>query len=141
MDDLIGPQLAQPRLNAFLLGVFAIAAVLLAAIGLYGITASGVSQQTRAIGVRMALGATPGRVRRMVLGESLLIAGTGALVGLAAAIAASRVIANLLFEVSPTDPASLLGVSGLVLLIALLAAYLPARRATKIDPSRVLRAE
>ena len=89
----------------------------------------------------MALGATPGRVRRMVLGESLLIAGTGALVGLAAAIATSRVIANLLFEVSPTDPASLLGVSGLVLLIALLAAYLPARRATRIDPSQVLRAE
>jgi putative ABC transport system permease protein len=141
MDQLIAPQLAQPRLNALLLSAFALAAVLLAAIGLYGIMASAVSQQTRELGVRMALGATPPRLRQMVLGEALTIAGAGAIAGLAAALAASRVLRTMLFEVSPTDPETLIGVSLLLLAISLLAAYLPARRATQIDPARALRAE
>jgi predicted permease len=141
MDDVIAPQLAQPRLNAWLLAVFALAAMGLSAIGLYGTMASVVSQQTREFGVRMALGATAEQVRRMILRQALAIAGIGAACGLAGALAGSRLLSSLLFEVSPTDPVTLVGVSLLLLGVALVAAYLPARRATKIDPAVALRAE
>ncbi|MBI4499900.1 MAG: ABC transporter permease [Gemmatimonadetes bacterium] len=141
MDDLMVPQLAQPRLNTVLLLAFALAALLLAAIGLYGIMASAVSQQTRELGVRLALGATPDRLRKMVLGQALAVTGGGAVVGLLAALAGTRLLTSMLFEISPSDPVTLIGVSVLLLSVALLAAYLPARRATKIDPARALRAE
>ena len=92
MDQVIAPQLAQPRLNALLLSAFAFAAVLLAAIGLYGIMASAVSQQTRELGVRLALGATPHRLRAMIIRQALTVAGAGALAGLLGALAGSRLL-------------------------------------------------
>jgi putative ABC transport system permease protein len=141
MDELIAPQLAAPRFDALLLSLFACAAVILAGIGLYGIMASAVSQQTREIGVRMALGATPGSVRMMVLGRALVVSGSGVAAGLIAAVIGSRLLISLLFEVSPFDPVTLSAVALLLLAITLVAAYLPARRATKIDPARALRAD
>ncbi|HEY4133476.1 MAG TPA: ADOP family duplicated permease [Gemmatimonadaceae bacterium] len=141
MDDLIAPQLATPRFDALLLAVFAVAAIVLAAVGLYGIIASAVRQQTREIGIRMALGATTSGVRNMVLSQALGIAAIGAVVGLIGAIAGARLLTSLLFDVRPTDPMTLVGVTALLLVVAALAAYLPARRATAIDPARALRAE
>jgi ABC-type antimicrobial peptide transport system permease subunit len=141
MGELIAPQIAQPRLNALLLSAFAVVAILLAAIGLYGIMTSAVSQQSRELGVRMALGATPEGLRNMVLGQALTVTGAGAVAGFAAAFAGSRLLTSMLFDVSPTDPLTLIGVSALLLAVALLAAYFPARRATLIDPARALRAE
>ena len=103
--------------------------------------ASAVAQQTRELGVRLALGATPAGLRTWVLRQALTVAGAGAVVGLLGALAGSRLLISLLFEISPSDPVTLIGVSLLLLTVALLAAYLPARRATKIDPARALRAE
>jgi len=100
MDQVVAPQLAQPRLNALLLSAFAFAAVLLAAIGLYGIVASAVSQQTRELGVRLALGATPDRLRAMILRQAFTVAAVGALAGLLAALAGSRLLTTMLFEVT-----------------------------------------
>jgi ABC-type lipoprotein release transport system permease subunit len=100
-----------------------------------------VREQDRIVTLTGMLGATPNRVRQMVLGEAFTLAGIGAAVGLAGALAGSRLLTTMLFEVSPTDPVTLVGVPGLLLGVALLAAYLPARRATKIDPARALRAD
>jgi putative ABC transport system permease protein len=141
MDDLIAPQLATPRFDALLLSVFALAAIVLAAVGLYGIIASAVRQQTREIGIRMALGATSTRVRNMVLSQALAISSIGAIAGLIGAIAGARLLTSMLFEVRPTDPVTLAGVTVLLLFVAATAAYFPARRATTIDPVRALRAE
>jgi putative ABC transport system permease protein len=141
MDELIAPQLAVPRFDALLLSIFAVAAIILAAVGLYGIMASAVSQQTRELGIRMALGATMSTVRNMVLSEALIVAGAGTVVGLAAAAAGSRLLTSMLFEVRPSDPITLASVSALLLVTAAAAAYVPARRATRIDPVRALRSE
>jgi len=141
MDDLIAPQLVTPRFDAMLLSIFALAAIVLAAVGLYGIIASSVSQQTREIGIRMALGATTAGVRNMVLSQALAIAGIGAIIGLVGAIAGSRLLTSMLFDVTPTDPATLGGVTVLLLGVAAAASYVPARRATTIDPARALRSE
>jgi predicted permease len=141
MDDLLDEPLAQPRLSATLLSAFGLVALLLAAIGLYGVMASLVREQTRELGIRMALGATQQRVRSAVLRRALIVTTAGAVVGLAGALATSRLLSKLLYEVSPTDPVILLGVSALLLGVAILAAYLPARRATLIDPVKALRAE
>ena len=141
MDDYLAEPLAQPRLSAFLLSGFGLVALLLSAIGLYGLMASAVRERTRDIGVRLALGATPERLRRDVLGNALVVAAVGAVVGLGGALVCSRLLAALLFEVSPTDPATLAGVCILLLGVALMAAYLPARRATRVDPIVALRTE
>ncbi len=141
MDDLIEPQLLVPRFDAVLLTTFAIAALILAAVGLYGIIASAVSQQTREFGIRIALGATPSAVRNMVLREALIVAGTGTVVGLVCALAGSRLLTAMLFETRPSDPVTLALVAALLLTTAAAAAYVPARRATRIDPVRALRAE
>jgi len=141
MDDLLAAPLAQPRLNALLLSAFGLTALILAAIGLYGIIASAVRQQTREFGVRLALGATPSQIRDLVLGEALTVTGVGAVVGLAGAAASSRFMRALLFQVSPSDPVTLGAVCGVLLGVALLAAYIPARRATKVDPMVALRYE
>jgi putative ABC transport system permease protein len=140
-DDLLAAPLAQPRMSALLMSVFAAAALVLAAIGLYGLMASLVRERTREIGIRMALGAAPERLRRDVLVQALTVSGAGALVGLVVAVSASRVLSALLFEVSPTDPIALASACGALLVVVLLAAYGPARRATKIDPAIALRAE
>jgi ABC-type antimicrobial peptide transport system permease subunit len=141
MDQILAKPLAQPRLGALLMSSFGAVALLLAGIGLFGVMATLVRDQTRELGVRMALGATPGRVRAEVLRRAGLIAGVGVIFGFVAALLASRLLTALLFQVSPTDPISL-GVACLVLLgVAAAAAYLPARRATSIDPAKALRAE
>jgi ABC-type antimicrobial peptide transport system, permease component len=141
MDDLIAPQLATPRFDALLLSIFALAAIVLAAVGLYGIIASAVNQQRREIGIRMALGATSSGVRNMVLSQAISIAAIGAAAGLTCAIAGSRLLSSLLFDIKPTDPTTLGGVTLLLLVVAAASAYLPARRATSVDPARALRPE
>ena len=141
MDDLLAGPLAQPRLGALLLGAFAFVAMLLAAIGLYGVMAAVVTAATREIGVRAALGASPERLRRDVLGQALGMAGAGATVGLVVALLGSRLLSSLLFEVSPEDPLSVLGALVVLLFVAIAAAYIPARRATRIDPASALRSD
>lgn len=141
MDDLLAQPLAQPRLSALLLAGFAFVSLLLAAIGLYGVMASSVRSSMRELGVRAALGASPERLRRGVLQQALTVAGLGAVVGLAAAWASSRLLSALLFEVSPLDPVSMIGSAAVLLFVALVAAYLPARHATKVDPVQALRSD
>jgi predicted permease len=141
MDDLIAKPLAQPRMSALLLACFAFVSMLLAAIGLYGVMASSVRGSMRELGVRAALGASPERLRRGVLMEALIVTGAGAVVGLVVALAASRLLTTLLFDVSPADPLSLLGSAALLLVVALVAAYVPARHATRVDPVQALRAD
>ncbi|MDB4873916.1 MAG: permease [Gemmatimonadetes bacterium] len=141
MDDLLGRPLAQPRLSALLLTAFGLVALLVSAIGLYGLMATAVRQQTRDIGVRVALGATSRDVRRLILGEAIWVVGLGAAAGLIIALVATRLLASQLFGVSPSDPRSLLGACGLLVATGIAAAYLPARRAARIDPIDALRAE
>lgn len=141
MDQLLAEPLAQPRLGAMLMSTFGLSALVLAAIGLFGVMSSIVGEQTRELGIRIALGAKPADVRRAVLGRALKLAIAGAAVGLAGAVATSRLFQNLLFEVSPLDPLALLAASALLIAVAVLAAYVPARRATRIDPVQALRAD
>lgn len=139
--DYLRVPLAWPRFNALLLAVFATAALLLSAVGLYGVMAASVRQRRGEIGIRLALGATPSDVRRLVLGEALRLAMIGAAAGLALAFAATRVLRGLLFETEPLDPVSL-GCAALVLVAAaIVATWLPARRAMRMDPADVLRAQ
>ncbi len=141
MDAMIAPELATPRFDALLLSIFAFAAIVLAAVGLYGIMASTVNQQQREFGIRMALGATQRGVRNMVLGQAFIVAGTGTLIGLVCALAGSRMLTSMLFGVRPSDPLTLIAVAAVLLIVAAAAAYVPARRATAIDPARALRAD
>ncbi len=141
MSSLLSQPLAQPRMSAILLGGFALVSMLLAAIGLYGVMASTVRGSMRELGVRAALGASPERLRRGVLVQALSVTAAGAVVGLVAALAGSRLLAKLLFQVSPADPVSMLGSAALLILVALVAAYLPARHATKVDPVQALRSD
>ncbi|HEX3866357.1 MAG TPA: ADOP family duplicated permease [Gemmatimonadaceae bacterium] len=141
MDDVLAPSLAEPRLGTTLMSSFGLVALLLAAIGLYGVMASLVRDQTREIGIRIALGATIGRVRREVLARAAIVMGAGAIAGLVAAVATSRMLSSLLFQVGPFDPLSLGGACALLLLVGGLAAYFPARRATRVDPVQALRSD
>jgi predicted permease len=141
MDELLAQPLAQPRLSAFLLGGFAFVSLLLAAIGLYGVMASSVRSSMRELGVRAALGASPERLRRGVLTQALTVTGLGAVVGLAVALAASRLLAKLLFGIRPADPVSMVGSAIVLVLVALVAAYFPARHATQVDPVQALRSD
>ncbi|MEP6492163.1 MAG: ADOP family duplicated permease [bacterium] len=140
-NEFLDTVLAQPRLSATLLSALGLVATLLAAIGLYAIMAAAVREQTREIGVRMALGATPERVRSDVLRAALSVTAVGAVVGLGVAIVGTQLLAKLLFEVSPTDPLSIGGACALLVVTAAAAAYVPARRATRIDPVQALRAD
>jgi predicted permease len=135
-----GP-LAWPRFNALLLAVLGATSLLLSAIGLYGVMAASVRERLAEIGVRMALGATALDIRRLVLGEGLRLAIGGAAAGLALAAVSTRVLRTLLFETTPLDPLSLVGAAALLVAAAVLASYLPARRATRVDPLVALRAE
>jgi putative ABC transport system permease protein len=137
---LDGP-LAQPRLNALLLAVFAGAAVVLAAVGLFGAMATMVRQRTRELGVRMALGANAGDLRRMVLGRGLTIAAIGSALGLIGALVANRLMLGLLYDVTPTDLATLVAVTAFLIVVSALASLIPARATTRIDPVAALRAE
>jgi predicted permease len=133
--------LAQPRLNAFLLTVFAGAALALAAVGLFAVITTIVRQRTRELGIRLTLGATTGDLSRMVLRRGLTVAAAGLAVGLVAAVFANRLLVAVLYQVSPTDGATLAVVTVLLLVVAGVASFLPARLAARIDPIIVLRAD
>jgi len=141
MNDLVSESVAQPRFNTTLLAAFAALALLLAAVGIYAVIAYSVTQRTHEIGVRLALGARKGDVIRLVLRQGMTPALAGAAIGLAGAWAMTRLISGLLFEVSATDPATFAAVTLLLLAIALLACWIPARRAAKVDPMIALRRE
>lgn len=136
---LISQVLWAPKVGVALLGVFGSLALILAAVGLYGVMAYSVSRRRREIGVRMALGATTGSVRRLVVGDGMKLVAWGVIFGLAACLALGRGLSHMLFGISPDDPASLLSASALLIIVALAACYLPARAATRIDPMSVLR--
>jgi putative ABC transport system permease protein len=141
MDQLLGTPLAQPRLSALLMASFSIIALLLSTIGLYGVISSAARQKTHDIGVRIALGAQTRDVHRLVLGDAFAVLGAGAAIGIVVALNVGHALASQLFGVGPIDPISL-GISTTVLLaVGLGAAYLPARRASRIDPVEVLRSE
>lgn len=139
--DFLDVPLAQPRLNALLLAVFAAAAVALAAIGLFGVMATMVRQRTRELGVRMALGATAGDLQRMVLRRGLRISAVGSLLGLIGALLANRFILALLYDVAPTDLATLVTVTAFLVGMAVFASLIPARSTTRIDAAVALRHE
>jgi ABC-type antimicrobial peptide transport system permease subunit len=124
-----------------LLSGFAILALLLAAVGVYAVTAQAVAQRTREIGVRMAIGARAPDVLGMVLRQEMATVAVGVVAGLAGAVAATRVLAASLYEVGATDPVTFGAVAGLLAVVALLAALLPARRATRVDPMNALRSD
>jgi putative ABC transport system permease protein len=141
MEAMLDTNTAQPRLTAWLVGLFAMLALLLAAIGVYGVLAYLVAQRTQEIGVRMALGARPGAVLQLVLGHALKLTLLGVAVGIVAAAFLGPVIQSQLFGVGPRDATTLGLVATGLTAIAVLASYIPARRATKVDPLVALRAE
>jgi len=141
MDQIIESSMAQSRLSMTVFVVFAVVALTLAAVGLYGVVAHGVTERTHEIGVRMALGADPVDVLRLIVGQGLVTVVAGLAVGLAGALALSRTIESLLFGVTPTDPATFAAVIALLLGVGLAACGLPAWRATRVDPTAALRAE
>jgi putative ABC transport system permease protein len=141
MSDTVADSLVRPRFLSLLLGVFSVIALALAAVGIYGVMAYSVSRRTQEIGVRVALGARSSDVLKMVLGQGTKMAAIGVGIGLAGAFALTRVMSTLLFEVSVTDPGTFAAVVALLALVTLLACYIPARRATKVDPMVALRRE
>jgi predicted permease len=138
-QELVAESVGTERLLAALCGSFAVLALVLACVGLYGVLAYSVAQRTREIGIRFALGARPGDLLRLVLGQGVRLAALGIVIGLAAAPAAARVLASLLFGVGPTDPLTLAGASLALLVVSVLACYIPARRAMRVDPLVALR--
>jgi putative ABC transport system permease protein len=138
LADAVGRGEAQRLFTLRMLGAFAGVALALAALGLFGVLSYGVRLRTREFGIRMALGAEPGALRTMVLREALRVTGVGVALGMAGALALSRVIASVAFHTNPLDPIVLTGVVTFVVAVAALAAYAPARRATSVDPRTAL---
>jgi putative ABC transport system permease protein len=141
MDQVLADSLARRRLYMLLLGVFAAAAVLLAAVGIYGVMAHSVSQRTHEIGVRLALGAERRDVLRLMLRRGMGVTMIGVAIGLAVAFGLTRLMSTLLYGVSASDPATFAGVAILLFAIALVACHIPARRAMRVDPMVALRYE
>lgn len=141
MDMLLGDSLQGTRFNTVLLSLFAAVALALAAVGIYGVVSWNVTQRTREIGVRLALGADRTGVLRLVVAQSMRIVAVGLILGLAGSLAVARAMRSLLFEINPLDPVTFVAVAGLLGLAALVACWLPARRATRVDPMVALRAE
>jgi predicted permease len=141
MEEIVARSMAQDRLSVFLLGLFAFLALVLAAVGIYGVMAYSVTQRTHEIGIRMALGAHRGGILKLVLGQSLQVALLGVGIGLAASLLLTRLMASLLYEVKTTDPVIFAAVSAILLGVALTAAFVPARRASRVDPMVALRYE
>jgi len=133
--------MAKTRFSATLLVLFAVTALLLAAIGIYGVMALAVAARTREIGIRMALGADGRRIERAVIGEGMGLVGAGALIGLGVAVMSTRVLRSLLFDLSPTDPVTYAAIVGLIAVTAAVASWVPARRAANVDPLSSLRSE
>jgi len=141
MEEIIAGTLAARRVSMFVLGAFAALALGLASMGIYSVISYLVGQRTHEIGIRMALGAKQADVLRMVLGEGVRMVTLGVLIGLLAAVGLTRLMANLLFAVSTTDPLTLAGVVIVLTIVALTACFVPARRATRVDPVVALRYE
>jgi putative ABC transport system permease protein len=141
VEQYLDSTIAAPRFNTFLLGIFAGLAMLLTAVGLYGVISYSVAQRTHELGIRMALGAEPRDMLRLVVGQGLQLAAIGVGLGLVAALALTHFLAGLLFGVTTTDPVSFLAVIALLLVVVLLASYMPARRAMRVDPMVALRYE
>lgn len=137
--EMLNRPLARPRFNAFLLSIFGMAALVLSSVGLYAVMAAYVRQRDREIALRLALGATATSVRRLVLGETVRLAGLGAAIGVAGAAATTRLLRGMLFEVDPLDPSTTTGAALLLIGVSALASYLPMRRATRVDAVTMLR--
>ena len=141
LHEIVDSSMTADRFSMLLLSAFSILALLLAAIGIYGVISWSVMQQTAEIGIRIALGAQRKRILLMILGQGARLAGTGIGIGIAAAFATTRLMARFLYGVQPTDPATFTAVSLLLIAIAMLASYLPARRAVRVDPMKAMRQE
>jgi len=141
MRELIGNSLYAARMGALLIGVFGLLALALAAVGLYGVMAYAVSQRTREIGIRMALGAQRADVLRLILREGMTLVTIGAALGLVGAIALSRLLVSFLYGISATDAATLAATAAVLVIVAFIANFIPARRATRVDPIIALRYE
>jgi ABC-type antimicrobial peptide transport system permease subunit len=139
MENVVAEANAQPRFYLYLLGGFAAMALLLASAGIYGVMSYSVTQRTREIGVRLALGARRGNILTMVIAHALRLALTGAAAGIALALPLTRLMAGLLYGVQPSDPVTFVVVAALLIVVAFLASYLPARRAIHVDPMIALR--
>jgi len=141
LTTVISDSVAQRRFSMLLLGVFALMALFLAAVGLYGVVAYGVSQRTQEIGLRMAIGAQRGDVLRMVVGGGMKLAVIGVAIGIACALGLAQLVTTMLYDVKPFDPGSYAATTGILLAVAALACYVPARRAMRVDPVVAMRQE
>jgi putative ABC transport system permease protein len=141
IDELLADSVAVPRFRTTLLGTFAVAALVLAAVGVYGVVAYSVVQRTHEIGVRIALGGQQTDILRLILGQGLQLTIAGLLIGLGISISLTSVLRGLLFQVKPADPMTLVSVAGVLGITSVLACYLPARRAASFDPMFAVRHE
>jgi putative ABC transport system permease protein len=139
LEEVVGATIARPRAISMLLAVFALVALLLAAVGVYGVMAYSVRERTQEIGVRMALGATAASVLRLVLGQALRLVTIGVVVGVLAASLLTRLLEGLLFEVEPFDPWTFAVTAAVLLVVAIVASYVPARRGMRMAPIDALR--
>ena len=141
MDEIVSSSMSRSRFNMVLLGIFGLLAIVMAIGGIYALISYSVTQRTHEIGIRMALGAEKGDVLRMVVGQGLKLALIGVAIGIAGALALTRFLSSLLYGVKPTDPLTFIAVSLILIAVALVACYIPARRASKVDPMVALRYE
>jgi len=141
MEQNMATTVAQPRFRAWLIGIFAMLALVLSGVGVYGVMSYTVTQRTSEIGVRVTMGAQPGDVFRIIVGEAFRLALLGVGIGLVAALALTRLLRSFLFGISAYDPLTFVGVSVLLTTVAIAASYFPARRATQVDPLVALRYE
>ena len=141
MEENLSASVAQPRFRTVLLAILAGLALLIAAVGIYGVMAFSVSQRTREIGTRMALGSTPGQIFKLVIGDGLRLTLIGVVIGLVAGIGFARVLSSFLFQIGLVEPVTMVAVSSILIAVALTACYIPARRATRVDPTVALRYE
>jgi putative ABC transport system permease protein len=140
-DEYLARSLARPRFNALLLSIFAASALLLTAIGIYGVLAYSVAQRTNEIGIRMALGAAQSNILRLVIGQAMTIVGISVVIGVVGAFAATRLLNSLLYGITAWDPLTFSAIVILISLVAFLATWIPARRASRVDPIVALRTE